>query len=343
MEQQFQNQPTHSIVADTIIRKEVTVIYDTIYHSEIIPFSRILLYPQIIRQSSFLSNSGHEFRNRLFRYKISGSNLSSLKHDNPTIEEKTVLEGNEFIIGPPLSLLPPLSPSVVLFEEKVNFPHVEIKRISFEKRNLEYYLRKFSPSEFSLSALSGFSYSLVDAGGLFKPMASIRAEIKYGSRFSFIIGLEALNNGFEFENEDSEIDLSGFPEFMPENPNDVLHEINGDFIYLQIPFGVKYSFLTKGRFHPYLGLGLVSKKAITSSLKYEYLSIMNEYSLSQSGLASGSFKADDFWTTIGMKVDLNTRWRILLEGSSQIRLNQGNDFYQNTQILKLNTGIEYRF
>lgn len=219
------------------------------------------------------------------------------------------------------------------------FEYQDIK----SKKNADYYLLKLRPTSFALSTSAGISYSL-NLGGRTNFVGGLQAEVGYGRNFSFVIGLEYLSNNFKLEFDDDDIpELADIESPSPDNLGDILHELYGDFSYLQIPFGIKYVIPTKKRIRPYFGLGLITHKSLKSNLAFEYLSNLEEYKLELNNVLDDRFEINDFWTTIGLQYDISRHWNMFVEGSAQIEFKSQPYRYQNHQYIKTNIGLQYIF
>jgi hypothetical protein len=358
------------------LEKHVTVIYDTIYNSVMVNqtshfnqkhFSKSnqkQRYNQAVNQQWALYFP--DFSNFYFdqdKYTISNNSyvsdlsLLSFGFNKPYIKEK----GNEHLKNqlveqtaslPAISDLevasmkiPTIGYTLLTIEKQVNLPSItpqEIKR----KKKFILYLHKLKPTNFALLGTTGTFASLNLGGNGFNLRGSAHAEIGMGKRFSWIMGIEYFSNDFNNNIAPDQIEpLNGFPELPPNNAEDVLQRIQGDFNYLQIPVGFKYIIFPQRHLFPYVSAGLIAGNARKSRLEYDYLSLANgaEYSVSKGNLLPRNLPLNAFWSTIGFEVELNKNWSFLLEGSSQIGLKKGTYKYENLQILKLSTGVKYEF
>jgi len=213
-----------------------------------------------------------------------------------------------------------------------------------QRRTLDYYLSKMSPRSFALSTYGGISYSLNIKGEDINPVFGLRTEIGYNRNFSLLIGIEYLQNKFSYYVEDSASpDTQDLPNLAARNPGDLLHEIYGDFRFIQIPFGFKYTFKSKNFLKPYVGVGLVTHKPIRSRLTYEYLSIFEEYYVDADNLLASTFAINDAWSTVGFNLNYKKNWNFYLEGLLQMELSKQPFLYENHQYIRFNTGLQYLF
>ena len=236
-------------------------------------------------------------------------------------------------------------------KEDIEFIPIQLNKTTKKKKRkpADYYLTKLRPTGAAISGyihrshLLNLSSDINRARDWSELGRGLRFEISYGKPFSFIIGLENRSDNFDFLYENNEKLLIGFPDIPSGNPGDVLHEVYGEFKYIQVPFGIKYKLVSKGWLHPYVGLGLVSKKAVVSNLKFEYFSFMQEYYVERQNLIPEVFQVDDMWTILGFQFNLKNNWNLFVEGSSQFSLKQTGFRYENTQMIKWNLGIHYQF
>lgn len=70
-----------------------------------------------------------------------------------------------------------------------------------------------------------------------------------------------------------------FPVVLPNDPSDELHEIKGQFQYLEMPLLLQQDFRLKGRLHPRISIGLVAAQSLRRSLNYEFYADDEEYSI----------------------------------------------------------------
>jgi len=335
------------------LEKRNVVIYDTIYKKvyveqeitdvKIKPNSNFISTPSrkhfidwaffdanLSKHQSFFSNSNLNY------FELNGLPLSNqnINIDTPAINKIKQYKNNLTLIN---------LPSIPLFE--ISQPLVQKSPQFLEQRKkrkkVSDYLYPLRPQSFSLSAQGGISKSFNIEESDDNTNAKINASIGYGSNFELLVGLEFLTNSFEYYLDRENI--NDFPRLDPNNSGDVLNEIYGDFKYIQIPFGIQYYFAPKSNLQPYIGLGLIAHKAIKSSLDYQYLSIMEEYLISQDNTLSPSFALSDMWSSIGVRYHLNSNWALLVEGSTQLELKKQPYLYQNHQYLKWNVGLQYQF
>jgi hypothetical protein len=229
------------------------------------------------------------------------------------------------------------------FNRSLKLPAMEVLR-NREKRDVRFYLKNLRPTRFLLSGTTGTFASLNLGGSGFNLRGSAHAELGLGNRFSILAGIEYFSNDFTRRIEIEDVEpLEGFPNLPANNGEDVLTQIQGDFNYLQIPFGVKYVVFPRKVIDTYLGVGFIYGKTTRSRLEYEYLSPIGPYSVSEGRLLPNLFKLNALYGSIGVQIQMNKHWSLLLEGSGQMDIKQGVYKYENLELLKLNTGVLYQF
>lgn len=222
-------------------------------------------------------------------------------------------------------------------------PALEVMR-NRQRKDVRFYLSHLRPTRFALAGTTGTFASLNLGGSGFNLRGSAHGELGLGSRFSIQAGVEYFSNDFTRRIEPEDIEpLEGFPNLPANNEEDVLTEIQGDFNYLQLPFGIKYVVFPQRYVDPYIGVGLIYGKTTRSRLEYEYLSPIGPYSISEGRLLPNLFELNALYGTLGVQIQMNKHWSLLLEGSGQMDIKQGVYKYENLELLKLNTGVMYQF
>lgn len=229
-------------------------------------------------------------------------------------------------------------------ERSADLPDIFVPEISHRKPPV-FYLDKLKPTRISVSGTAGTFTSLNLGGNGFNLRGSAHVEVGFGERFSGIVGIEYFTNDFNKEIDvDNPEELEGFPDLPPLNEEDILQNIQGDFNYLQIPIGIKYMVFQQKHLFPFLSAGVIAGGTSKSRLEYDYFSsTIGNYPVSQGNLLPRDFELSAFWTSIGFEIELNRNWSFLMEGSSQFDFNKGKYRYENLQILKLSTGVQYEF
>lgn len=131
-------------------------------------------------------------------------------------------------------------------------------------------------------------------------------EIKLPQNRSLEIGGEWLSMKFELKDP---AEFGRFPILDPEDPADVLHELKGDFSYLQIPVSLRQQFLPNKNWSPSISIGMVAVKPIRQRLEYEYIDGQREYKLSNNA-PSAPFSVRNLRIGAASQIQLNRRLSI---------------------------------
>ncbi len=355
------------------VERHVTVIYDTIYNKIVVNQQNIQPSTQSNNKAPVYSTgySSAQFALLLDEKELfeifesrplsamtiaANQNFPSIglsRESEPaaaealTSSEKTSIQ-KEFdltdfaFVTMPISQIPTLEQKPFMVSNPVDLPAIKVKKM--RKKKVRLYLQQLKPTRFALSGTTGTFASLNLGGSGFNLRGSAHAEIGIGTRLSLIAGVEYFANDFTRRfKEDDEYPVMGFPDLPPSSGEDILLKIQGDFNYLQIPFGIKYALFPRKYFNPYIGAGLISGRTNRSRLEYEYQSIQGSYSVSEGRLLSRNFELSAFWSSLGFQIRMNQHWSLILEGSSQFALHKGTFKYENLQLLKLSTGVHYQF
>ena len=169
--------------------------------------------------------------------------------------------------------------------------------------------------------------------------AGLDAEINFGNQVSMFLGGEYLRVHYELEEED---DISAYPVVEPENEQDALHSLRVNSNYLQIPFGVKYSFSSYRAFKPYLGIGVVARRAIRKELNYEFLSVFEEYYINRN-YQNNEFAINTLRGKLGFDYQFHKHWNLYLEGTYDHDFRLSTADFEKVKYLNIRTGILYNF
>lgn len=351
------------------LEKRVTVIYDTIYNRIVIdqlvqptlranntaaPLERRFYPPNqfvidfeqsvsdFIRQPEYAAVFNAIGLAKSLNRTASVSLLGVQQFDERT--DETIDEVLVDWFANPLDQLTSVDYDLLDIDQGVVLPALNIIEKKRRKR-VKVYLQKLKPSHFSFSGITGSFASLNLGGNGFNLRGMAQAELGLGKSSAIIAGVEFFANDFNkrIDPEDPNA-LKGFPELPPDNAEDILQNIQGDFTYLQIPFGIKQIIFPRRYFYPYIGAGLIAGRTNRSRLEYQYLSSGGTaYSISRGNLQPRNFELSAFWSTVGFQIQMNKRWSLLLEGSSQFDLEKGTFKYENLSLLKVGTGLRYQF
>lgn len=341
LESLLENKKT-TILIDTIYEKNVTIIYDTIYQTVVIQKTQIGDTPMQIN-TDFSEITDFHLPPPYPNFSNQNASIFERANENVTspvvLEEESINTQDEIFDNKETLPFLPLLESDSLTTEQYNLklPSVLSKK-KRRRKTTDYYLMKMTPNRFEIAA-SGGSFFTFNSLTETNWSASLQSDIGYGEKISLVVGAEILRHRVEINANNN---MNNLPEPPPDNMAGRIKEIYGNFNFLQLPVGLKYSLFPQKRLRPYLAGGLISRTALSSKLKYEMVASNEEYYLSTPNLLPQTFGIKAYWGTIGMQFDIAKQWRLKVEGSSQIDLNSGTYFYQNLKILKLNAGIQYQ-
>lgn len=334
--------------------RRVTVVYDTIYRT---------VYVETTHTNQSAEN--HTSATASYHYwnttKANIPSVGQLYQPNSTFfpnplntfdwlgEQKLPTDGNDLLAEttkdlPTPALLPYPGPNLL---ETTSFPDISIPTdlptVSEKKKGLRYYLYKMQPTRFGLAGGAGRAFSIDGEGGG-AGLFGLEAHLGYGEHLALTLGAEYLHWSLNISSSDSET-LGKYPETQPNEPGDQLHEMYGDFHFLQIPIGLEYTFSKEKRWRPIIGLGLLAQQALRSRLTYEfdYASASGDYKIRQDNLLSQQFEVPAVWGIIGTQVRLHQHWHLRLLASLQWDLDGGEYPYEKLNLLKIRGGVQYAF
>jgi len=366
-QQQLQNQSE----PEAIIEKRVTVLYDTIYNRVVIDqvqkrndrgnnhlagsnaymyspdFALSFKLEDFLPSNYSNSRSFSNLRLGVQPYAAeSKSGQNKFSKNQSDIEGEVLALFKDNFFEKPVASLPGDVPGFLEIDHRVNLPEIVVQKHK-RKYRMRYYLGKMRPTRFILSGTTG-TFASLNLGSIgFNLRGSAHVEVGFGKRFSIITGVEYFANDFS-----KKINLTndpfadaGFPELPPNNSEDELKNIQGDFNYLQIPFGIKHTIFPRRYFYPYLAGGIIYGRTARSRLEYQYesLSLQSLYTVSRGNLEPRNFDLSAVWGTLGFQVQMNRNWSLLIEGSAQFDFKNGIYKYENLDLLKFNTGVQYKF
>lgn len=204
-------------------------------------------------------------------------------------------------------------------------------------RQLRYY---FTPVDFSLglkaspvllfaNSLGGYTYSI-----------GLDGEIVYPQQRSLNLAVELLGTKFESKDENR---FSDFPVPNPNDPVDRLHELKGNFQYVQVYAGIKQRWLPEARFQPIVSIGLSAFLPIRQELTYEFIGNAGEYSLQEDIRKDRDFSVRNIRFGLGAGYRIGRRFSLEAEGLYQHAFNTASDDYLKLQYWGINLGFRYKF
>ena len=349
-----------TLLLDTIVERHVTVVYDTIYRTA---------YADVKIENNNISNPQLPFYQTSFSFfnKINKPFFPEQKYDHllpplsvfgffpPILSGQSkntdnIEMGNNNAAQKVVDLgvatkVDQLKLQPLLYDSDpglsiASLPYISIKK----KKGLHYYIYKMQPTRFAL----GIDYGLVNVAdfGAGNSAIGLDAAIGYGKNLNLIIGAEYLQWNFKkgFEEEDKGEIPEGFPAVTPNSSGDELHELYGDFKFLQVPVGLEYTFFSNRRLRPYFGLGVIAQRALSAQLVYEYKTPSdNEYKIRRNNVLPNNFELKSAWGSLGIQYEFGDYWSFRLEGNAQFDLEKGKYKYEGLQFYKIKGGMEYRF
>ncbi|MCB0639969.1 MAG: hypothetical protein KDC54_25280 [Lewinella sp.] len=223
---------------------------------------------------------------------------------------------------------------------------VELPEQERQRKRLPDYLRPVQPTYLALAATAGpfWSLNLSEHESCHCYGGAIRAEIGYAFPLRLVTGGELLNQDFQLHPEDEEEHYEHhYPVLPPNDPADQLHEVYGNFRYLQLPLGLQYRFAEQRAFSPYLGAGVMATRPLRSSLQYEYRGPGYDYYISGNDWLPKELALTDAWATAGLQWQWSTHWRLMLEGTYQWRVAEAPYAFLKHQLVQLRAGLGYQF
>ncbi len=347
------------LLLDSVVQRHVTVVFDTIYrtfYKDVKMEEKKSSQPPLqFYQPSFYENKITFLREQNYSHLLppnsflglSSMPLSRMNRALIDLENKNIAT-DKLANRESLSSLQQLTLKPLIYS---NDPELSVRSTPYQfkgkNKNLRYYLYKMQPTHFAL----GTGIGMVSVFGINNSILSslsmnIDAAIGYGENLNLTISGEYLRWKFEkeFEDEDDQQEIyEDYPEAPPNSPEDKLHELYGDFKYIQIPIGLEYTLFSNKRLRPYFGFGVTAQRALRSQLIYEFKPASGEYKITKDNLLPNSFELKSAWGSLGIQYELGDHWRIRLGGSAQFDLEKGAYKYENLQLLKIKGGLKYKF
>ncbi len=352
-------QETKILPSETHPEHRSLVIYDTIYKTVIIENIKTQNAPSgyFTPQSSLalLKNDQYSpYRNHAlsfnnyqpFKSPFSFFSGNSDNYNSGNLPPETVVE-----LSPPEAIDYLSIKSLDYYFD----PNLQIVSDPFIQKNtkkgLRYYLYKMQPESFALSGNVGQYIATYGTGRGVNFTSGLEAEIGYKKNFGLVIGGEYMQWKFdksrdheEEEEEEEEHKLENqFPTVQPDSDDDVLNEVYGDFKYVQVPIGIRYTFSNGKALKPSVGLGLAARYPLHSALTYEFLSNFDEYTRDLENVLEEKFELKSAWASVGLQYELNDHWNFALDGRALMDFDKGNYDYENLRLFSLRIGMQYVF
>ena len=108
--------------------------------------------------------------------------------------------------------------------------------------------------------------------------------------------------------------------------------------------GLKYYWWQKGKLHPYLGVGIVAEKALSTTLKLNFRNSItnNDYLLSQF-YSGGKFHVKTYYSSLGFVYNLNQDWLLLFGATYNFMPTSTVPNAEKFKALRLETGVLFEF
>ncbi|MEZ4987687.1 MAG: hypothetical protein R2795_22105 [Saprospiraceae bacterium] len=191
-----------------------------------------------------------------------------------------------------------------------------------------------------VSAMLPLSYQQEDA---FYYALQVGGEYKINNGISWVLGINRINGNGKIET-DNEAPLEGYPSIDFDNPDDLLHEINAQVGYWQMPFGVKWSLKSHNRWTPAVGAGVLTQLDRSTTLGYEInTSSGGKYEKVLQIPNNSRWQIGSWWIEAGIQHPVGKQWQLQLFAATQGGFRKGAYFYDNPLLGQLGIGMKYRF
>jgi hypothetical protein len=156
---------------------------------------------------------------------------------------------------------------------------------------------------------------------------------------SLLVRGQLLNTGFEVKDA---AEFVRFPELMPNDPSDVLHELKGQTTFLEVLVGLRQRFFTEASVQPFVTAGIVAYRPLKQQLTYEYLNAGEEYSLG-TAISSGAFSMDNLHLGAGVEVPVGRRFVLASEVIYRHGFSIQEDEFFPLRYWALQLGLHHQF
>ena len=233
------------------------------------------------------------------------------------------------------------------FKDIGNIPYSHDPKAIFKLEDKVYEVPdpKVNPAYYFMP--NGFSVSLYGSPGIWPTHNLGGGAFSYGvagiielpQNRSLEIGAEILN--LKFEIKDDPVGFARFPITDPNDPTDILHELKGNFSYLQIPIMMRQRFGNNNRFKPMISAGFVAYQLQRQEFVYEYLNLSGEYKL-ENTIKDGNFSADNLRIGLGASYSFGKRWSTALEVQYQHGFSLNELEYFKLRFWGVQLGVNYK-
>ena len=294
---------SETIHRDTIIEKQVIYRFDTIYS--------VVYRDHFVRSAPalYLNTAPQTFIEGAQGYKagwsggIGGLSLLELKSSSSLLASDVDPARTAPVAPPaPIGELMPLESLVfggAIMSRRPNRPDfspiLDRDWPEPEKPRIPIHYH-FTPS--GLGAGANFSPLTViqNAPGGNASQFGVHLAIEFPGDRRLLTGAEFLT--LDFEAKDN-ADLSRYPQVDPQDPADELHELKGNFSYLQIPIEFEQSLWKSSNFRSAVSFGIVAYKPVRQRFNYEFIGQFEEYDRSAT-FRRGNFSTDNLRFGLGV-------------------------------------------
>jgi len=168
----------------------------------------------------------------------------------------------------------------------------------------------------------------------------LSGEIEFTKNTRLQIGLEYLSVPLSAEAPE---EFSQFPTITPNNPDDILKELYGNFTYLQVPLTFKYVVQPAKKWSPTVGIGMITRLPLKEEFQYEFVSIQGGEYTNNQPLNEGSFSISNWRATAGVDYNFYKNYTLQVEGFYNHQFGDNPNTYFNLRYGGLNLGLKYKF
>lgn len=169
----------------------------------------------------------------------------------------------------------------------------------------------------------------------------ISANIKFVKNVALKVGLDKLDIGFKIYPEED--DFNTYPAAIPDNPDDILKELKGQFSYLQVPVQFRYLFGKEKGVRPFIGIGMIARKPIKQQFLTEYDTQGGDEYYKPVKIGNSGFDVKNLHGSIGVEYNFWKSFYAVAEGYYHHSFEQPQDAYFKLRYFGLDLGLKYEF
>ena len=226
-------------------------------------------------------------------------------------------------------------------------PELELSYTTFsidhqkeQRKSIAQRLNSLRPQAFRLGALAGPAYALslenVNSDGL---AIGLEGQVRFAQQWQLWISL-----AYQYLNLQSDIwspDL-GIPNQDAPLDGYALHEVNYTIPSLQYSFGIAYMLLSRGNWHPLVGIGFGGSKQLDFEAKYEFKEISGDLEIEvENNIDKSAWQHGQLLLRGGLVADINKHWSWRLLAQWQKHTAANSPLHPST--ISLLGGINYEF